>query len=178
MDRADLDDPGVRALRQASVALMDRLFAPESNHYLDEDQQRAKGVLMFAAREIGAPTAGTPDVPAKGGEVIGCCALLPCDDGCNAPYGEVKALFTAEAARGRGVGAALLDRVEAEARARGLDRLCLETGDLLHAARRLYRRLGYVECPPFGDYDDDPRSVFMQKALSQTGDACERDGTA
>ncbi len=146
ISRAAPDDPGVRALRKASIALMDRLFAPESNHYLTEDQQRDKGVVMFVARD--------------GDATLGCCGLMPAGD-----YGEIKSLFTDDAARGRGVGNALLLAVEDEARRQGLARLCLETGTLLHAARRLYQRHGFVECTPFGDYRPDPHSVFMEKTL-------------
>ncbi|MCB1331976.1 MAG: GNAT family N-acetyltransferase, partial [Maritimibacter sp.] len=80
-------------------------------------------------------------------------------------YGEVKSMFVAEAARGLGVGAALLDAVEAEARARGLPALMLETGNLLHAAHRLYARAGFTECGRFGDYPDAKTSLFMEKRL-------------
>ena len=33
------------------------------------------------------------------------------------------------------------------------------------AARRLYESFGFTYCPPFGDYVEDPHSVFMTKAL-------------
>lgn len=46
-------------------------------------------------------------------------------------------------------------------------RLSLETGTPsdFAAARALYAKAGYAECPPFGDYELDPFSVFMTKAL-------------
>jgi putative acetyltransferase len=55
----------------------------------------------------------------------------------------------------------------AEARAAGMGRLSLETGSWPYflPARALYARHGFVECGPFGDYRDDPNSIFMTIAL-------------
>jgi putative acetyltransferase len=60
----------------------------------------------------------------------------------------------------------LLHIVDA-ARAMGMSRLSLETGswDYFAPARELYRRYGFVECPPFGEYVSDPNSVFMSRSL-------------
>ena len=72
-------------------------------------------------------------------------------------------MHTAAAARGRGVAGAMLSHLVATARSRGMSRLSLETGssDYFAPARALYRRHGFVECPPFADYRPDPYSVFM-----------------
>lgn len=72
-------------------------------------------------------------------------------------------MHTAEAARRRGVGAALLKTVIEAARADGLDRLSLETGSWAYfqAARDFYARHGFAPCGPFGEYREDPNSVFM-----------------
>jgi putative acetyltransferase len=56
-------------------------------------------------------------------------------------------------------------RLEAEARGLGLGALKLETGDDLYPAHRLYRRHGFTDCGPFGDYAEGPHSVFMEKRL-------------
>ena len=55
----------------------------------------------------------------------------------------------------------------AEARARGYARVSLETGAQpeFEPARRLYASSGFVPCPPFGTYREDPNSVFMTLAL-------------
>jgi putative acetyltransferase len=64
----------------------------------------------------------------------------------------------------------MLRHIIAVARQMGLSRLSLETGawSYFDAARELYRRHGFVECPPFGDYGADPNSVFMTLALDET----------
>ena len=76
---------------------------------------------------------------------------------------------TAQAHRGRGVGARMLEHILAEARRRGYTRLSLETGTpaAFDAARRLYARHGFVECGPFGDYSLDPYSTFMTLELDR-----------
>jgi putative acetyltransferase len=84
-------------------------------------------------------------------------------------HGEVKSMHTAEAARGRGVASALLGRIVESARAAGLTRLSLETGSWPYfaPARALYARHGFTECGPFGDYREDPNSVFMTLPLGR-----------
>ena len=80
-------------------------------------------------------------------------------------YGEVKAMFTSDAARGKGVGAALLRVIEDTAREEKLPMLHLETGEELAAAVRLYERHGFKRSGAFGDYKDDGISLFMTKVL-------------
>lgn len=53
------------------------------------------------------------------------------------------------------------------ARKRGYDSLSLETGSQpgFEAARTLYASFGFEPCGPFGDYVEDPNSVFMRLRL-------------
>jgi putative acetyltransferase len=44
----------------------------------------------------------------------------------------------------------------------------LETGPTLTEALGLYERMGYRRCGPFGEYPDDPFSVFMHKDARQS----------
>ena len=76
-------------------------------------------------------------------------------------------MHTAQTARRKGVGSAMLSHIVAVARQLGLARLSLETGSWLYfePARTLYRRHRFVECPPFGDYIVDPNSIFMTLEL-------------
>ena len=86
----------------------------------------------------------------------------------DAEHGEIKSMHTAEAARGRGVGSSLLRHIIAHARTAGMKRLSLETGSWPYflPARALYARHGFVECGPFGDYREDPNSIFMTTPLA------------
>jgi putative acetyltransferase len=91
----------------------------------------------------------------------------------DAHHGEVKSMHTAKSARGRGAGSAVLRHIIATARADGLTRLSLETGSwpYFHPAHRLYKRHGFIEGGPFGDYVLDPNSVFMSLDLATSGAA-------
>lgn len=146
VEPGDPRHPAAAALLKQSHALMQSLFPPEDNFFLDIDALTAPHIAFFVAT--------------RDDEILGTAALA--DKGT---YGEVKSMFVAEAARGLGVGAALLARLEAEARARGLSALMLETGNLLRSAHRLYARAGFVERGPFGDYPDAKSSLFMEKRL-------------
>ncbi len=143
---ADPSRRGVAALLEASHALMQALFPPEENFHLDLAALRGPDIRFFAAFD--------------GQNCLGMGALALRDG-----YGEVKSMFVAESARGRGIADAILRRIEAEARAHGLTSLKLETGVSLAPALRLYARHGFLRCGPFGDYPDAPSSVFMQKPL-------------
>lgn len=99
----------------------------------------------------------------RDGELAGFAALKQLDDA----HGEVKSMRAAPAARGSGVGRALLDHVIGVARARGYARLSLETGtaELHQPAVRLYRKAGFTSCGPFADYEESPYNQFLALAL-------------
>ena len=138
--------PPASDLLDASQALMRRLFNPEDNHFLSHDALAQPDVRFFTARD--------------GGDTLGCVALKLCDG-----YGEVKSFFVTDAARGRGIGAALLRQIEDTARTEGITLLRLETANELDAACRLYERHGFTRRGPFGDYQESAFSVFMEKPL-------------
>ena len=142
----DPAEPAAANLLAASHALMEKLFPPDENFHLDIPALRAPDIRFFAAVECDT-CLGTGALALRGA------------------YGEVKSMFVAETARGRGVGDAILRRIEAEARTLGLTLLKLETGMGLDAAQRLYARHGFIRCGPFGSYPDAPSSVFLQKLL-------------
>ena len=85
------------------------------------------------------------------GNLAGCGALSEIDTS----HGEVKSMRTAERHLGKGVGRKLLNHVVATAKARGYNRLSLETGNTesFAAAIHLYKTAGFVECDPFADYE-------------------------
>ena len=138
---------GPRALLEASHALMREMFSEEENYFLEIDELCTPDILFFAARE-GEETLGT-----------GALSLKP-------DYAEVKSMFTAKTARGRGVAAALLRAIEDAARDRDISLLRLETADQLSAAVRLYERHGFTRCAIFGDYQPNQSSVYMEKYLT------------
>jgi putative acetyltransferase len=126
-------------------------YSAEQRHGLTLDAIFQPHVRFFLARLDGA--------------AVGCGGVAFCAD-----FAEVKRMYVRDAARGRGVGQALLTRIEAEARQAGFTLLRLETGDRQLAAIQLYTRAGFQLCPAFGVYATmAPQaivtSVFMEKRL-------------
>jgi putative acetyltransferase len=79
---------------------------------------------------------------------------------------EVKRMFVAPSARGRGISRAVLCELEAWARERGLRELVLETGTQQEVAMALYESAGFVRTPNFGPYIGMPLSVCYVKPLT------------
>lgn len=145
----DLTDPRMHALLAEHLAQMRAQSPACSVHALDLGRLRAPGITVFSAwdRE----------------ELLGCGALKQ----LTPVHGELKSMRTAAAHQGRGVGRAMLRHLLAVARERGYQRVSLETGATLPfiPAVRLYRSEGFERCGPFGDYREDPHSLFLTRAL-------------
>src|ERR1041385_6210110 len=144
-----LDDPRVHALLEYHLRTARAQTAPGSAHALDLSGLKSPAVWFGSAWD--------------GETLVGVGALKR----LSADHGEIKSMRTAEDRRRTGVGEAMLQHIVDAAREMGMTRLSLETGswDYFHPARELYRKHGFVECPPFGDYVEDPNSVFMTRAF-------------
>jgi putative acetyltransferase len=141
------DTPESRELLRQSDEFAASLYPPEHRYPIDVPELLAKNARFFVAR--------------RGGTAVGCMALVPTGPG----KAELKRCFVNAAVRGQGVGFALLLAAEKAAREDGTRVIQLETGNLNHAALRLYRGCGFHERGPFGSYPDNGVSVFMEKAL-------------
>jgi putative acetyltransferase len=145
-----LEDPGrpdVQALLGQSDDYLRALYPAESNHLVSADVLGTDRAVFLAARRDGA--------------LLGSIALLVIAPG----HAEMKRMFVRAEARGIGLGRRLLNALEEIACRRSIIRISLETGIRQPEAIGLYRASGYQECPPFGDYKDDPLSLFMTKSL-------------
>jgi len=141
------DQPDVRALIAELDEYQSSLYPAESNHLLDIRSLCQSNVLFAVVRDAD-------------GAAHGCGAVV-----LHSGYGEVKRMFVRPALRGQGIAARMMSFLENQARERGCFQLLLETGIKQPEAIALYRRLGYVECGPFGEYRADPLSLFMRKEL-------------
>ena len=147
-----IDDPSapdVRALLAAHLAFARGLTPPEDAHALDVDGLLDPAVTFFGLRRNGA--------------LLAVGALKRIDSG----HAEVKSMHTVAAARGRGVGRAMVEHLIAVARAAGYRRLSLETGSMAEfaPARALYASVGFEPCPPFGDYRRTDNNTYMTLRL-------------
>ncbi|MDX3885636.1 MAG: GNAT family N-acetyltransferase [Sphingomonas sp.] len=138
--------------------------APHVADLLAHHLRELRGVMAEHAFALDATGLSAPDVTFwtawRGDALAGFGALKQLD----AAHGEVKSMRAAPAARGTGVGRAMLNHIIAEARARGYTRLSLETGTApLHApAVALYRSAGFVSCEAFADYQPSPHNQFLK----------------
>ena len=123
---------------------------PESIHMMDAGQLAVPEVAFFVLRDAGQPLA------------MGAFKRI------DAGHAEIKSMHVLAEARGRGLSRAMLNHLLAEAKSAGFQRLSLETGiqPTFVAARAWYYKAGFVDCPPFEGYSEDPNSVFMTRSLA------------
>jgi ribosomal protein S18 acetylase RimI-like enzyme len=78
--------------------------------------------------------------------------LLPDQEPISLEWPEVRLLAVAPAARGRGVGLALMEECVRRARQAKSAALTLHTIDIMQAAKRLYGRMGFIRAPELDFY--------------------------
>jgi putative acetyltransferase len=144
------DQPQVLALIAELDAYQDSLYPAESRYALDLASLMQPHVLFSVAR-------------AASGEAVGCGAIV-----LGPAYGELKRMYVSPAARGTGVAGHLLRLLERQALELRCAVVMLETGPYQPEALAFYGKSGYVTRGPFGDYRDDPLSVYMEKRLVHT----------
>ncbi len=154
--KISIDDPrvaDVRELLARHLAFARSSSPPEDVHALEMESLLDPAVTLFSFR--------------RAGELLAVAALRRLDAG----HAELKSMHTAEAARGRGIGRAMVEHLLAFARERGFERVSLETGSqpAFAAARSLYAGAGFGRCEPFGDYLPSENSTFMTLVLGSRG---------
>jgi putative acetyltransferase len=139
------DQPDVHALIAELDAYLYSLYPAENVYALDVASLLQPNVLFAVARD-------------SAGAALGCGAVV-----VTPAYGEIKRMYVRPAARGQGLARRLIDTLEEKAAQHGCRTFMLETGPTQPEALALYERMGYKHRGAFGDYPDDPLSVFMQK---------------
>lgn len=145
----DLDTPGFADLVAELDAEMQARYPAQSNH-LDSIETLARGDVYAV---------GAFDLLRQ----VGCGTFRVLhDDGI---YAEVKRVYVTPAYRRQGLSRCILGLLEQEMARRGLALARLETGVLEAAALTLYEHAGYHRRGPFGQYREDPNSVYFEKPL-------------
>ena len=144
---SDPASPAARELIERLDKYLTSLYPAESNHLLSVEDLKRPGVTFLTA--------------VVDGEVAGCGAFV----NQGGDYAEIKRMFILPEFRGLKLGRRVLEEIENLARASGLELARLETGVRQAEALHLYARAGYQRRGPFGDYPEDPLSIFMEKKL-------------
>jgi putative acetyltransferase len=145
----NLQGPEIIALLQEHLAEMRSVSPPESVHALDLCGLRKPDITFWTVW--------------LGSDLAGCAALKE----LSPDHGEIKSMRTAHRHKRKGVAAHMLRHILKEAARRHYRRLSLETGSQPHfePARALYASFAFQPCGPFGDYVDDPNSLFMTRVV-------------
>lgn len=141
----NLEGTQVQELLREHLSSMEHTAPPESRHALDLSGLRDPAITFWSIWD--------------GEQLAGFGALKH----LTSTHAEIKSMRTAASYIRRGVASQMLCHLITEAAARGYTKVSLETGamEFFYPARCLYESFGFVSCPPFGNYQPDPNSLFM-----------------
>jgi len=145
LERPDTSD--VRLLIDELESILAPLYPDESRHGLSVERLLDEEVAFFVARDKNIP--------------VGCGGLKF----FGREYAELKRMYVRPSYQRLGLGKEILKFLEAYALTRGIDIIRLETGIHQYNAVGLYKHMGYREIPPFGNYKEDPLSLFFEKSI-------------
>ena len=147
-ERPDSPD-AIQLINELQTILSQETYPDESRHGYSVDKLLREGVAFFVTRD--------DDVPA------GCSGIQL----FGMEYGEVKRMYVRPQYRGLGLGKLMLDHLAVYARERRIFTLRLETGIYQEEAIKLYERYGFARRGPFGEYKDDPLSIYFEKRFTE-----------
>ncbi len=137
---------GMALIQALDKDLLDR-YPSENVYILDLSKIDGETGIFLVARIDNKP--------------VGCGAVCQLEAG----VGEIKRVFVIPEMRGQGLSKKIMQVLETKALALGYTTLRLESGDRQPEANGLYKKLGYLQIPNFGEYVGDPHSVCMEKKL-------------
>jgi choline dehydrogenase len=149
IEYGNLNDGRVQNLLKQSEEYAYSLYPAENVYTLTAAQLQLPSVHFLVAQNNST------------GQLLGCGAVVLDEK----PYAEIKRMFVTDAARRQGVAKEILLALESMAQEKHISLMRLETGPRQIAALAFYRRFGYRECHRFGDYPENPFSIFMEKLL-------------
>ncbi len=147
IQRESPDTPdAIQLINELEAHLESFGYPAKSRHGYSVDKLIKQGVAFFIMRDAG--------------EVVGCGGIKLYDD-----YGELKRMYVRPKQQRKGYAQAMLEHLMKYAKQHGVKQLRLETGIHQIPAIKLYEKVGFQRCGPFGEYRDDPVSVYMEMEL-------------
>jgi len=147
-ERPDSTD-AIQLIDELQTFLNPEKYPPESRHGYSVEKLLREDVAFFVIWHDGTPA--------------GCGGIKL----FNTDYGEVKRMYVRPQYRGLGLGNLMLNHLAAYAYERQIFTLRLETGIYQKEAIRLYERYGFARRGPFGEYKEDPMSIYFEKRLTE-----------
>ena len=141
-------DAAIQLISELDNYLNELPYTPESRHAFSVERLLREGVVFFVMRSEG--------------EAVACGGVKLFDE-----YAEVKRMYVRPAYRGRGLGKGILNRLSERAVENQLELLRLETGIYQTEAVKLYEAYGFKRRSPFGEYKEDPLSLYFEKSISR-----------
>jgi len=141
------DTPDAMELIAELEGTLEPYYPRTSRHGYSVEKLIRQGVAFFVTRLDGQP-AGCGGIQYFGSE-----------------YGELKRMYVRPAYRGSGLGRLMIDHLAQHARQHGQAVLRLETGIHQKEAIALYENCGFARRGPFGEYTEDPLSVYFEKRI-------------
>jgi ribosomal protein S18 acetylase RimI-like enzyme len=151
-ERPDTED--ATKLIEELEAILSPMYPVESRHGYSISKLIEQNVEFFVIR--------------CNGEAAGCAGVQFFENNGDVAYGEVKRMYIRPTFRGLGLARLALKQLEALAATRGVELLRLETGIHQTEAIRLYEQYGFYRIGPFGEYRDDPLSLYYEKRVPQS----------
>lgn len=145
----DPSSKDAQELFSLSNAYLGSLYPAESNHLASIAELSGQSTILLGIYD--------------GENILGCGAVRVMED--DGQYGELRRVFIKEAYRGRGLSKQLMIALENLLIDRSIALVRLETGIHQVEALGLYKQLAYQIRGPFGAYELDPLSIFMEKRL-------------
>lgn len=141
------DTPDAIQLIEGLESDLAPFYPSESRHGYSVEKLIKQGVAFFVTRKDGVPA--------------GCGGVQFFDN----EYGELKRMYVRPEFRGMGLAKLMLEHLSGHAKENGVNVLRLETGIHQKDAIALYRKWGFKETAHFGDYKEDPLSLFFEKKI-------------
>lgn len=157
VEHTELEDPRAATLREAMSAELGARYADRAQlRRVRQETQNPAGTI-FPESVIATILVLSADGTPVGHGILRWLDGKP----------EIKRVYVATQARGRGAAAVLKGALEESAAATGLSRVRLSTGDRQPDAVKLYTKLGYQRIELFGPYVDFPWSICFEKRFTE-----------
>ncbi|MDG4648050.1 GNAT family N-acetyltransferase [Roseibacterium sp. SDUM158017] len=161
--RGEAEMAAFRALNWDYRAFLLSLPAPDDAAVLAAYPEEKYRAVLDAAGTANRPPRGMMRLVLDGDRPVGCGTIQTFAPG----DAEIKRVFIAPAARGKGAGRRLVEQLVADCRELSFRRILMDTGRGLTAAQALYDAMGFVRRGPYHDAPEDIARllVFYEMAL-------------